>query len=417
MMSLSLELGAGIAVGLMIGIERGWRFRREKSGTRVAGVRTFTLLGTGGAIAGILGQIVHPLAAAAVALCLGAAMVIGYARDTDLRDATGVVAAIIAVALGLVAGAGQPALAVASAAIVTLVLATRSESHRFVDKLNSTDVQAFARYAVIAAAVLPFLPNRHIGPMAAWNPFQLWLVVVAITGFSFLGYIANRTVGERRGVLATALIGGAYSSTAVTASFAQRLGAGEQGPLTAGILIATAVMYLRVMVLVGILSPSTLLPFVAVTGPAAVVGLVVAAIGWFRSAPAAEHKSQRLHNPIALLPALGFVAIVAAGAVATRWAQQHFGQSGIATSLFITGTFDVDAAIVTLSGLPPQAIDRELAAFAIAGTIIANMALKMAVAGIYARSRSAGSLAGMGASILVLAITIALGIARRNGMF
>ena len=416
-MSLSLELGAGIAVGLMIGIERGWRFRREKSGTRVAGVRTFTLLGTGGAIAGILGQIVHPLAAAAVALCLGAAMVIGYARDTDLRDATGVVAAIIAVALGLVAGAGQPALAVASAAIVTLVLATRSESHRFVDKLNSTDVQAFARYAVIAAAVLPFLPNRHIGPMAAWNPFQLWLVVVAITGFSFLGYIANRTVGERRGVLATALIGGAYSSTAVTASFAQRLGAGEQGPLTAGILIATAVMYLRVMVLVGILSPSTLLPFVAVTGPAAVVGLVVAAIGWFRSAPAAEHKSQRLHNPIALLPALGFVAIVAAGAVATRWAQQHFGQSGIATSLFITGTFDVDAAIVTLSGLPPQAIDRELAAFAIAGTIIANMALKMAVAGIYARSRSAGSLAGMGASILVLAITIALGIARRNGMF
>ena len=109
MTALSLQLGAGIAAGLMIGIERGWRFRREKSGTRVAGVRTFTLLGTGGAIGGILGQVVHPLAAAAIALCLGAAMVVGYARDSELRDATGVVAAIIAVALGLLAGGGQPA--------------------------------------------------------------------------------------------------------------------------------------------------------------------------------------------------------------------------------------------------------------------------------------------------------------------
>ena len=417
MMSLSLELGAGIACGLMIGIERGWRFRREKSGARVAGVRTFTLLGTGGAIAGILGQVVHPLLAAGVGTCLGAAMVVGYARDKERRDATGIVAALIAVALGLLAGAGQPALAVAGAAVVTLALATRTQSHRFVDRLNTTDVQAFARYAVIAAAVLPFLPNRHIGPMAAWNPFQLWLVVVALTGFTFLGYIANRTVGERRGVLATALIGGAYSSTAVTASFAQRLGTGEQGPLTAGILIATAVMYLRVMLLVGILSPSTLLPFVAVTAPAAVAGLIVAAIGWFRSPTASGCKGQRLHNPIEILPALGFVAIVAAGALATRWAQQHFGQSGTAGSLFITGTFDVDAAIVTLSGLPAHAIDRELAALVIAGTIVANMTLKMIVTGLYARKRSVWALAGLGASNLVLAITLGLGFARRFGWF
>ena len=417
MAPLSLQLGAGIAAGLMIGIERGWRFRREKAGERVAGVRTFTLLGTGGAIAGILGQLVHPLVTAAVGLCLGAAMVVGYARDTDRRDATGIVAALIAVALGLLAGAGQPALAVAGAAVVTLILATRTESHRFVDKLNTTDVQAFARFAVIAAAVLPFLPNRHLGPLAAWNPFQLWLIVVLITGFSFLGYIANRTVGERRGVLATALIGGAYSSTAVTASFSERLGAGEQGPLTAGILIASAVMYLRVNILLGILSPSTLLPFMAVTAPATIVVIAAAAFAWFRAPREAGGKGQRLRNPIAILPALGFVAIVAAGAVATRWAQQHFGQSGAATSLFITGTFDVDAAIVTLSGLPPQALDRELAALAIAGTIVANMGLKTAVAGAYARSRSIGSIAGMAASTIVLAAAIGIGLAHRAAMF
>ena len=158
-----------------------------------------------------------------------------------------------------------------------------------------------------------------------------------------------------------------------TASFAQRLGAGEEGPLTAGILIASAVMYLRVIVLVAVLSPSTLLAFILVAGPAALAGAAVATLGWFRAARQTGSTVRLTRNPIELLPAFGFVAIVAAGALATRWAQREFGQSGIAASLFVTGTFDVDAAIITLSGLPVHAIERDLAALAIAGTIIANM--------------------------------------------
>lgn len=410
MTSPALGLGAGLAAGLMIGIERGWRFRRKKSGTRVAGVRTFTLLGTAGALAGILDEIVHPLAGASIVAALAVLLIIGFVRDRGRKDVTSIVAAMLAVSFGLLAGAGQSALAVAGSAIVTLVLATRTQSHKFLTRLNTTDVQAFARYAVIAAAVLPFLPNRQVGPLEAWNPFQLWLVVVLVTGFSFMGYIANRTIGERRGVLVTALIGGAYSSTAVTASFSQRIGGGEQGPLSAGILIASAVMYLRVMILVAILSPSTLVAFLLVTGPAALVGIAVAAIAWIR-APNGTTTGARLdHNPIELLPAFGFVAIVAAGALATRWAQQGFGESGVAASLFITGTFDVDAAIVTLSGLPIQAIERDLAALAIAGTIIANMLLKMFVAGLYARKASGWTMAGIGASTAVLAVSVVAGL-------
>jgi len=408
--SLVLDLGAGLAAGLMIGIERGWRLRREKSGTRIAGVRTFTLLGTSGSLAGLVGGRLHPLVTAAIVAGVCALLVIAFARDQARRDVTSAVAAVLALLLGVLAGAEQPALAVAAAAIVTLILATRTQSHKFVSRLNTTDVQAFARYAVIAAAVLPFLPNRSLGPLGAWNPFQLWLVVVAVTGFSFLGYIANRTIGERKGVLATALIGGAYSSTAVTASFAERLGAGEEGPLTAGILIASAVMYLRVIILVGILSPSTWLAFLAVTAPATVAGMLVAAIGWFR-APRQTGTSVRLvGNPIELLPAFGFVTIVAIGALATRWAQHEFGQSGIAASLFVTGTFDVDAAIVTLSGLPVHAIGRDLAALSIGGTIIANMLLKMIVAAIYGRSRSGAALVGLAVSTTVLLVTVVGGL-------
>ena len=167
-------------------------------------------------------------------------------------DATTPIAALTTVGLGFIAGFGQPGFAIAGAAVVTLILALKAELHGFLDKLDEDDVKALARYAVIAGAVLPFLPSGHYGPLGAWNPQKLWLVVVLVTGFSFLGYVANRIFGERHGTIATALIGGAYSSTAVTQSLAQRLGSEEKGGAEhAGIALATAVMYLRVLLLIG----------------------------------------------------------------------------------------------------------------------------------------------------------------------
>ncbi|HEU5286104.1 MAG TPA: DUF4010 domain-containing protein [Sphingomicrobium sp.] len=404
--SPALLLGAALAAGLMIGIERGWRLRRYPAGTRVAGVRTFALVGAGGGIAALLGTMIHPGATLVLAVALLAGLGTGYWRDRAQHDATSFVAAVVALALGLLAGAGQPALAVAGAAVVTLLLATREQSHGLVASLNRDDVHAFARYAVIAAAVLPFLPNRNMGPLDSWNPFQLWLVVVLITGFSFAGYIASRTIGARKGVLATAIIGGAYSSTAVTASLARQLGRGAAGPFAAGILLASAMMYIRVVILMAILSPSTVAQFLVTVGPAAAVGMAIALLAWWRAPQADEARAPVSGNPVELLPAFGFVAIVAAAAVATRWARERFGETGIAASLLFTGSFDVDAAIVTLSGLPVSAIDRRVAAIAIAGTIVANMAVKILVTAVYARRSGAAAVAGMAASVAVLVLTI-----------
>lgn len=404
--SPAMLLAAALACGLMIGIQRAWRLRDERSGSRVAGIRTFTLLGAGGGLSGLIGNQLSSYLAAVLALAFAVIIIIGFIRDSGRRDTTTFVAATLALAFGILAGAGEATLAVAGSATVTLVLASRAKSHWLIQQLSHDDVLAFARYAVIAGAVLPFLPNRHMGPLDAWNPFQLWLVVVLVTGFSFAGYIASRALGSRRGVLATALIGGAYSSTAVTASLAQRLGKGEAGPYAAGIAIASAVMYCRVIVLVAILSPSTLSAFAAAVAPAMLVAGGAALFLWMRSAAGAEQRVVAPGNPIELVPALGFAAMVAAAAVVTRWAQERFGESGTAISLFLTGSFDVDAAIVTLSGLPVEAISRDLAAIALAGTIIANMALKIAIAAVYARRHGAGAIVALGASTLVLAASL-----------
>ena len=224
-------VATALVCGLLIGIERGFDLRRERAGTRVAGVRTFTLVGLVAGLAGMAGQLGQSFAAGALVAGAVAVLAVGYAHRPGLKerpDATTPVAALATVGLGFVAGFGQPALAIAGATVVTLILALKAELHGFLDKLDEDDIKALARYAVIAGAVLPFLPNGAYGPLGAWNPQRLWLVVVLVTGFSFLGYVANRLFGERHGTIATALIGGAYSSTAVTQALAQRLGAKKE---------------------------------------------------------------------------------------------------------------------------------------------------------------------------------------------
>ena len=408
----ALPVATALACGLLIGIERGWKLRTRKPGTRVAGVRTFSMLGLGSGIAGLLGAMGHPIVAAGIAIGAVAIMVVAYKPELEHRhDSTSAVAAILTIAIGFLAGVGQPGLAIASAAVAVAFLALRAELHGFVERLDEDDVKAGARYAVIACAVLPFLPNGHYGPLGAWNPQKLWLVVVLVTGFSFLGYVANRIFGERHGTIATALIGGAYSSTAVTQSLAQRLGSEKIGGAEpAGIALATAVMYLRVMLLIGVLATRVLIPFAVIILPALLVAWG-AGLWLYRTAPKCD-APRPPGNPIAILPALGFLAFVAIAAVAARWAAGRFGEKGIAALLLAVGSTDVDTAIITLGGLPATAISALLAAIAIAGTIIANMTVKVGITLVYAGRKGFSAAIAMAASMVALAIMIGLALLR-----
>jgi uncharacterized membrane protein (DUF4010 family) len=398
---------AGLAIGALVGLERGFKLRKAREGTRVAGVRTFTLIGLASGLAGIVAHR-QPLAAFAMLAAIVVPLCIAYApRLTKKGDATSPVAAAATLAAAFVAGLGSVGLGLAAGAIIVFTLALKSSIHRFVERLDETDIRALARYGIIALAVLPFLPDRAMGPYGAWNPSKLWWVVILVTGFSFLGYVANRIFGERHGTIATALIGGAYSSTAVTQSLAQRLGKDDgQGAEPAGIALASAVMYLRVIVLVAILAPRILVPFAVLVAPALVVAWLA---GWFlyRRAESGDGATAP-GNPIAVLPALGFVVFVAIAAVVARWAQGQFGEQGIAVLLFLMGSMDVDASIVTAGGLPPSAISAHLAAIAIGGTIIANMAVKIGVVLAYARGKGTSAALALLSSVVALAISIAI---------
>jgi uncharacterized membrane protein (DUF4010 family) len=403
-----LRVGVGLIVGALIGLERGFKLKDQPDDHRVAGVRTFSLLGLAGGISGLLGTLGQLFSAGVLlagAICI---LAIAYAPRLKAKgDATSPIAAIATLGIACLAGNGLIGLALAASALVVLILALRSELHGFVDRLDKRDIQSLARFAILSLGVLPFLPNEAFGPYGAWNPFKLWWVVVLVTGFSFAGYIANRLFGARHGTVATALIGGAYSSTAVTQSLAQQLGSKEAGGAEpAGIALASAVMYLRVLVLVAVLANRMLLPLGLIVAPALVVAWSVG-LWLYRSAPKSDAGIPP-GNPIALLPAFTFLAFVAVAAVVARWAQEQFGEQGIALLLFLMGAMDVDTSIVTAGGLAPSAIGSTLAAIAIGGTVVANMAVKIGVTLAFARRKGIPAALALAASTAVLAGSLLL---------
>ncbi len=404
------DLAIALAAGLLIGVERGWTMRDQHRGARVAGIRTFGLIAGLGGLVALIAQSLSLVIAAILLTAVVTMLSVSHFKaihDPDGRSITNFVVSLLTLCLGLLAGSDYPAVAMAGAAIVTGLLSMRSELHGLMRKLGPVDINVMMRFALIALAVLPFLPDRDFGPYDAFNLQQLWFVVILVTGLSFAGYVANRIFGEAHGTVVTAVIGGAYSSTAVTASLAQRLRSEESNirTLSAGIALASSVMYVRVLLLTFVLANFAFIPLAMILAPAALVAAIIGLLLLRRSGAATTDESVKTRNPIRLLPAFFFALTVAAMSLAARWAEAKFGSSGIAYLVLIMGSLDVDAAIITLGALPTDTILSNLAGFVLAMTVLANMIFKAGVAGFtggWKNGRSA--VAALLASSIVLAI-------------
>ena len=169
-----------LAIGLLIGLERGWQQRSAQPGSRVAGLRTFGLFGLIGGLAGFAAGMTQGWAVSAVLLLAGCALVIiGYRRDKS-PSATTEAAALVTLGLGWLAGHDVPVPALALAVVTAFLLAQRARLHAWIEGLSEADFHAVVLFAVIAGALWPVLPDRAMGPMNAWNPRELWLVVVCV---------------------------------------------------------------------------------------------------------------------------------------------------------------------------------------------------------------------------------------------
>jgi uncharacterized membrane protein (DUF4010 family) len=386
MPAVDWSLGFALSTGLLIGIERGWRSRDEASGTRVAGVRTFGVLGLIGGVAGMM-----PEGPAAVAMAAAASLLLaGYIRESGTArgiSATGMLVGLLTLMLGALATTGHAVEALAAAAVVTLLLSMRETLHGWLRGMSEAEIRSVARFALIAFVILPLAPDQNMGPFDAWNPHQLWLVVVLVSGLSFTGYVATRRLGPARGLMMTALCGAIVSSTAVTVAFARRLKVGDDppGPLMTGIAIATIVMFVRILLLTAILAPVALPVLAFVMAPALTVAAVLALRR--RGPQSPQASAVALGNPLDIGAALGLALLVAVLAVAGRWAQRRFGDAGIGVVLGLTGLADVDAAVITFAGLPPGSLDARTAGLILSLPVMLNTLFKAALTVAFAPGR------------------------------
>ena len=358
---LFARLGAALAIGLLVGLQRQYAGHRENDTQDLfAGVRTFALLALVGGLAAYAGMLLESAAVfVTVVFLVGLFIVVAYLAGVRRGDIglTTEVAALVTFFAGALCVWGEPAVGAAVGVTTTVLLALKIEAHRFVSTLTAEDVNAALKFAVVSAVILPLLPNETYGPppFDVVSPFKVWLMVVFISGISFLGYFLVKTVGAHRGVGLTGLLGGLASSTAVTLSLAERSKGQDAlaGPLALGIVIAWAIMFARVLVEVAAVNAPLLadvwLPIVA--GGAA--GLAYAGFLFLRRRPdgAAEEDESEFANPFELRPALTFGALYAAILVVARAAQMHFGDAGVLVSAAASGLADVDAITLSLAEL------------------------------------------------------------------
>ena len=405
------RLTVSLAIGLLVGLQRGWQTRDAEDNRRAAGFRTF-------ALSGLLGGVTGLIALRTTASVIGWVF-LGYitaftafhwleARNEGRASVTSVVAGMLTFLLGTMAVVGDLQLAIACAVGMTVLLALREPLHRWIDSLNLQEIRAVLTLLAMSFLLLPLLPDRPIDPWKAINPYQIWLLAIMIAVISFAGYVAVKAFGNRLGVFMAAVAGGLASSTATTLALARlaREHPSSSGLLSAGILVAGVVMMLRAGIIAVALNRAlltSLLPALLTT--AAVLG-IGAAILWFRNVEQ-ESPELRISNPLAVGTAVKLVALLAAVMLAAELVRQMFGGVGILVVAALSGVADVDALTISIARMAGADVDFNTAARAIMIAIAVNTVSKTVMAGWVGNRRVGLLVGGISAAALAGGLVVA----------
>jgi uncharacterized membrane protein (DUF4010 family) len=383
---------------------------------RPGGVRTFPLL----ALAGGSLYLLDPRydAAFIAGLLVVGSWIYAYVRRQSKSEATAIEGAFVVPACNLLAyvlgplALTQPLwLCVAVAVAAVLLLGGRRTLHDLAARVSMQEIVTAGQFLILVGVVLPLLAGRPPIPYTTITPFGVWLAVVAVSSISYASYLLQRFVFPSGGTLLMSILGGLYSSTATTVVLARR--SREEGltpELQAGIVAATAMMYVRVLVVCSIfnlgLGRTLAIPLLAL----AAVGALLA---WQRSRSAAKStRPTELPNPLQLSTAVVFALLFVIVSILATLAQSHLGRGGVYALAGVVGVTDIDPFVLSLAQGGAAGIGLSTAASAIVIATSSNNVLKAIYTMAFSRRRESAVPAAMLASLAVLGIAIALLVIR-----
>lgn len=391
-----VQLGYALGIGILIGLERSVAVAVPRVGgdppapveieptAETMGLRTFAILSLLGYGAALAGERFAPLAA--VALLGAAALVVAsyFRSPPDARGITTEVAAVATCLLGYLCRY-QPGEAGILALVFTVMLASKRFTWDTIRRMRRVELTDTIKFLVVILIVLPLLPKEALDPWNAFNPRKVGMLVVLISGVSFVGYFLTRILGTRRGIGLTGILGGMTSSTAVTAAMASDA-RGEPALTTIcafSAVAANATMFVRVLVVVFLIDLPLGRVLALPLGTMAVLAAVAAGVLWVRSNrdQAAGESRVKLQNPFSLGPAIKFAAFFVFILFLVRMAREWWGDQGLFIAAALSGLADVDAITLSISEQAHGGtLPLEVGALGITIAVVSNGVVKTGIA-------------------------------------
>jgi len=394
-----LKLAYALGTGLLIGLERAFetiqKNKKDPHNESITeshfagfiGLRTFTVLSlTGFMLANAQHSIPNIVPVGLV--CISLLIITMYYRAKEFGyGITTEVAAIGTFILGVLSNE-NPRIAGILALTITILLASKRFTRKTITRMRRVELNDTIKFLVAIFIILPLLPDEYLDPLQVLNPHKVGLLVILISGISFVGYFATRIFGTQKGLGLTGVFGGMTSSTAVTVAMSIEA---KKNPSLIKIcafstIIANATMFVRVLVIVAVLDVALMEELLMPIGGMAVIAMFACALLWYHAKGTAETESDpsqkiKLSNPFSVGPALKFALFFIFILFIIRIAQDHYGDSGLYLAASLSGLADVDAITLSISEQTLKGLlSHNVGSIAITIAVVANSVVKSGIA-------------------------------------
>ena len=396
-----LTLAVGLAVFMGLAFEETYKTEERSS---PGGIRTFPMLAMGGATLYLIDP-AHALAFVAGLLGV-AAWLHAYLRraPTSHEAPTFMIPAsnLLAYVIGAIALMQPPWVAVALTVAAVLLLGARERLHRLIHIVPREELLTLGMFLILVGIILPLVPHEPVTSLTPLTPYGVWLAVVTVCTLSYLSYLLQRYAPIKNAALLPAVLGGAYSSTATTVVLAKRLREAKHAPadISAGIVAATAIMYVRLGLVVAVFDTHFALTLAPALAALCAIGAALAVYEWRRPRTAKTNLAVLPKNPLQIPTALIFAALIVVISIVSAWVRGAFGESGILVLSAVVGATDIDPFVLNIAqgGIAGMSLTSLCAAVLIAAS--SNNIAKAAYA------MGFGGKAGRRPAIMLLALAV-----------